>query len=113
MTEKYATMDNRCPDCNGKLNVLVGVFGREVCRKCEQILITEKVDTNFDHHEWGNLGKDSYGNVRYGRLDKTVVTADPRSLGSATEHAVIMHPVSEKGVGPYEPIVVNKKEVLE
>ncbi len=56
-----------CPMCYGTLNALVGVFGREVCRECKIILITNPKDDRFDKdHEWKYLGTKNgceiYGN---------------------------------------------------
>lgn len=58
----------RCPVCDGPLNAIVGLSGREVCRKCLIPIVTGRDKPGFDPCEWGYLGQDAGGNALYGRL---------------------------------------------
>ena len=70
MKEAIATENNRCPDCGGKLNALIGVFGRQVCRNCKHTVITNREDDKFDDHTWGYIGDDQHKNCIYQRLPR-------------------------------------------
>jgi hypothetical protein len=107
--EKEA-IDHKCPDCGGGLNALIGVFGREVCRVCKQTVITNRNDDKFDDHEWAYLGDVCDNNARYGRVDRSIKTVDPRSIGSKTEHDIIETTMDAGGIRHRGLINEEKKE---
>ena len=109
MPEKEA-IHHKCPDCGGGLNALIGVFGREVCRKCKQTVITNRNDDKFDDHRWAYLGDGNDGNARYGRVDGSVKTKDPRSIGSKTEHDIIETTMDSGGIRHKGLINEDEKE---
>ncbi len=59
--EKDAIEDEKgtylCPDCKGPLHCIIGLHGREVCRKCKKTVITDRENLQFDEQEWVYKGK--------------------------------------------------------